>query len=267
VITLWVDIPGPRILAVLLSAVFVPLGVILVSLVRRLRAWRRGELSVTPLDPHPGTGLLAQLSQMRWFIASVLMFAAWPGFYFLASLLVGQFREPVVFHFEVDARMPFRTEFAMIYSGIYWFFIFPLLYGQGRALFWPLLGAYAAIMVTCSTFFIFYPVEYPRDPLVIRHLGDYTLAIIHRADPPINCFPSSHCAVAILSALGLRHVNPRAAIPGAVVAGAICLATLLTHQHYLVDTVAGIALGAGAYVVFLRPEFLAKVRNRMTARP
>jgi membrane-associated phospholipid phosphatase len=265
VIDLVVGVPGPRWLNFVTAAFIVPILTVLGSLVFRLRAHRRGELVITPVDPDPKPGWRGHASQMRWLLATLGMFFAWPGFYFVASQL-GAIREPVQFHFEIDRQIPMRTEFAMIYSAIYWFFIFPALFGRGKTFFWPLLRAYATLMVVSSTFFILYPVEYPRDPLVVRTLGDWNMAIIHRLDPPINCFPSSHCAVAMLAALGLREVNRKAWYPGMVVALGICLATLMTRQHYVVDTLAGMTLGTGAYLYFFRPELRERIRSLITAK-
>ncbi|MBI5500126.1 MAG: phosphatase PAP2 family protein [Deltaproteobacteria bacterium] len=264
-INFFTDVPGSRLMNALTASLFAPLAWILTSVVLRLRRWRRGELCVTPVDAVTGPGWLGQISQMRWLIATVLMFGLWPGAYFVANQLAG-FREPVQFHFAVDQRIPMRTELSMVYVGIYWFFIFPLLYGRGRELFWPLLRAYGTIMAICAACFILYPVEYPRAPLVVRHMGDWTLALVHGADPPTNCFPSSHCAVAIFAALGLRRIRPSAALPGFGVALGICVATVLTRQHYLIDTVAGMALGIGVYLYFLRPRLETSLAPAGAAR-
>jgi membrane-associated phospholipid phosphatase len=249
--TLAAEFPGPSILALLMAAVIVPLAFVGASLPGRLRAIRQGTYLPEPVDPVTGPGLLGQLSQMRWLVATLLMFGAWPGFYFVASK-IGALQPPTQFHFEIDRRIPMVTALAPIYITIYWFFIFPALWGRGRAHFWPLLSAYGSLMVVCSTVFVIYPVEFPRDPLVVRHLGDWALQIVHGADPPINCFPSSHCAVATLSALALRDVHPPARFPGMAVALGICVATVLTKQHYLIDTLAGILLGGGAYYHFFK---------------
>lgn len=258
VITLVADFPGPYWLALVLAAAGVPLVALVVGLPLRIRAARRGEVQVQPVDPVTGPGLLGLLSQMRWLIATIVMFGAWPGFYFLASQ-VGALQPPTQFHFAVDARIPRMTELAPVYITIYWFFIFPALYGKGRSHFWPLLRAYGTLMVACAVVFVVYPVEFPRDPLVIRHLGDWALQIVHNADPPINCFPSSHCAVATLSALALRDVHPPAFLPGLALAGGISVATVLTKQHYLVDTLAGIALGGVVYFHFFKPELYRRL--------
>jgi membrane-associated phospholipid phosphatase len=264
-LTFFVDVPGPRTFAVLLPALYAPLVWILVSLLLRLRKLRRGELVPTPVDAPTRPGWLGQLSQLRWLIATVAMFALWPGTYFVVAQLSG-WREPVQFHFAVDQRIPMRTEFALIYVGIYWFFITPLLFGQGREFFWPTLKGYASVLLICGAFFTLYPVSYPRDPLVVRHFGDWALEVVRRADPPINCFPSSHCAVAVFAALGLLRFRPQAFLPGAFVALGICAATVFTRQHYLIDTLAGMLLGACIYLWFLRPELRAKLRASLAAR-
>lgn len=252
------DFPGPYVLALLLAAVIVPVICVAVGLPFRLRAIRQGRHRPRPVDPETGPGVRGVLSQMRWFLATLAMFGAWPGFYFVASK-VGALQPPTQFHFELDARLPMVTAFAPIYITIYWFFIFPALYGQGRDHFWPLLKAYGTLMLVCSAVFVIYPVEFPRDPLVVRSLGDWALQIVHGADPPINCFPSSHCAVATLSALALRDVRPSVYPFGVALAAGICVATVLTKQHYVVDTLAGIALGGGAYIHFFKPQVLRRV--------
>lgn len=252
------DFPGPYLLALILAAAVVPLGFVGASLPGRLRAIRQGTHRPEPVDAVTGPGLRGQLSQMRWLIATVLMFGAWPGFYFVASK-VSAIQPPTQFHFEIDRQIPMMTELAPVYVTIYWFFIFPALWGRGRDSFWPLLRAYGSLMVVCSAVFVLFPVEFPRDPLVVRHIGDWALQIVHGADPPINCFPSSHCAVATLSALALRDVHPPAYLPGVALALGICVATVLTKQHYLIDTLAGILLGGAAYFHFFKPQLYRRL--------
>lgn len=264
-LTLVTDFPGPYPVALFLAAVGVPLVFVTVGLVLRLRARAEGRLHIEPVDPDAPPGLLGNLSQMRWLLATIAMFGAWPGFYFVASKL-GGLQEPVVFHFRVDSEIPRITALAPVYSTIYWFFIFPALYGRDPRHFRALLGSYAALMVICSAVFIAYPVIYPREPLVVHTLGDWALAIVQGADPPTNCFPSSHCAVATLSALALREIRPSAFPAAMALALAIVVGTVLTKQHYLVDSVAGVALGVGAWAGTFHAGLTERVRTALGAR-
>lgn len=266
-LTLVADFPGPYWVAVLLAAAIVPLLFVIVGLVHRLRLFRQGTLRVVPVDLQPRGGLAGAISQMRWLLATLGVFAAWPAFYFLASQL-GQLTPPMVFDFAIDDRIPMMTQLSPIYVTIYWFFIMPALYGRGREHFWPLLKAYATLMVVCSAVFILLPVAFPREPLPIRHLGDWALAIVRGLDPPTNCFPSSHCAVAILSALALRTMHPPGHLPGLALALSICVATVLTKQHYVVDSLAGMLLGLGVYLYFFQPLVRQRLQEalRGTAR-
>ncbi|MBM4318378.1 MAG: hypothetical protein FJ125_00080 [Deltaproteobacteria bacterium] len=262
---LLMDFPGPYWLAVILATLIVPLLFLVTGLAQRLGALRRGELVVVPVDQQPRPGWRGALSQLRWLLATLAMFAAWPGFYFLASQL-GQLSPPTVFTFALDARLPMLSQLTLIYVTMYWFFILPALYGREQEHFWSLLRAYAALMVVCSAVFVLFPVAFPREPLVVRHLGDWTLAIVHGADPPINCFPSSHCAVAILAALAMRDIHPPGQLPALALALGICLATVFTKQHYVVDTLAGMLLGGGAYLYFFRPGLRQRLRQTILAR-
>lgn len=264
-ITFRVEVPFPRWLSVLFAGLFVPLLFVGVGLLFRLRALRRGALVITAVDPDASPGWRGVLSQMRWLVATFVLFGVWSGGYFLTNHVV-HLQEPTPLYFDLDAGLPRYSQFSLIYLTVFWFFLFPLLFGREKERFWPLLRAYGAVLAVCFTIFAVFPVEYPREPLVVSHLGDWTLGVIQGADPPRNCFPSSHCAMATLAALALWDRNPRLGLLGVTLAGAIAVATVLTKQHYVIDVVAGTVLGGAAYLHFLKPQLARKLLSLDWAR-
>lgn len=119
------------------------------------------------------------------------------------------------------------------------------------------LRRYALAMVTvifvAGLFFFFFPVAGPRPSGVDANwLYDRLVSI----DPVTNAFPSLHCAMATLAALfaGRALASPGAQQMRAIwrfamwfLVAVILYSTLATKQHYFLDVVSGIALGAAGH--------------------
>lgn len=117
--------------------------------------------------------------------------------------------------------------------------------------------AYVVAFVLCVIGFVLFPVSMTRPPIRIEEgLSAAALRVLYAADPPVNIFPSFHAAVAAI----LYRLRPRRSLVTVGVAMwtlAVCIACVLTRQHYVLDVCAGFVVGlsslwgvdaAGAYV-------------------
>ena len=79
-------------------------------------------------------------------------------------------------------------------------------------------------------------------------------------DSPTNLFPSIHCLVSWLCAIGLRgaKVSNWYKVFSYTFAIAVCVSTQLTKQHYIVDVFGGIAL---AEISLLLGEYFVRKKN------
>ena len=108
-------------------------------------------------------------------------------------------------------------------------------------------AAYAAAIALASACFLAFPVNavglrIPPEALDPGEFGAWTLRWIYVTDPPHNLFPSLHVALLALSTFACRRVRP-ALGPGLLAAlVAVAVAVSTTRQHYVVDTIAGVAL-------------------------
>jgi membrane-associated phospholipid phosphatase len=113
----------------------------------------------------------------------------------------------------------------------------------------PVLRRYAigvgAMSVVCFALFLFFPVASPRMPG-----ADFTgaMKLIATYDGAMNAFPSLHAAfLAYLSMLTWRmfcgRLSPLVIAGGLGWGAAILYATIATRQHYVVDLIAGVAVG------------------------
>jgi hypothetical protein len=82
----------------------------------------------------------------------------------------------------------------------------------------------------------------------------WNLALLDRLGVRANTFPSGHAAVALVIALFVFHVAPRAGLPAAIrpafalLAALIALATVLCRYHYTADTLLGLGVGLLAWI-------------------
>lgn len=105
---------------------------------------------------------------------------------------------------------------------------------------------FAVIIAVSVVAWVGVPVSFPRALAATGDgLGAWVLTSLRGSDPPVNCLPSSHCAMAVHAALRLRGEARPLAWWSALTAVAIAVSTMMLRQHYAVDVVAGVALGLG----------------------
>ena len=115
-----------------------------------------------------------------------------------------------------------------------------------------LRGALAALVgqTINSVLYIAVPSAYPRaESFADAPSEGLSMAIlhwVHSIDPPNNTFPSAHVMVAFLCAVLAWRSGSRWRWFPLLTAAGIAIAVTTTKQHYIVDSVAGIAVGATA---------------------
>ncbi len=110
-------------------------------------------------------------------------------------------------------------------------------------------GAVAALvgLAICALGYFAVPSTYPRaaafDGVVLAGSGGVLLRFVHAIDLPNNTFPSAHVMVAVICAdIGWRSGSRWRWLP-LVSAVGVALSVLTTKQHYVVDSLAGAAVG------------------------
>lgn len=202
-----------------------------------LTVWRlwseRNSLASFRLDPW-----------WSWALLGTGMFGLWAGSYFLVGAITDPDRvrllPPVL-----DKFIPFRSEFVWLYLCVYPMFILPF-FRVGRATLHRLVIGYLVMFTVSYTIFLMMPVAFDR-PVLPDSPPDFStwaLQIVYGKDPPWNCMPSTHCAVALLAGLALWESGFAVGVFGLYTAVAIGISTLYTKQHYIVDMAAGFLLAA-----------------------
>lgn len=104
----------------------------------------------------------------------------------------------------------------------------------------------------CLICFLLLPTTNIRPSVEGDGLWEGLVRFLYQVDAPVNLFPSIHCLVSWLCWIGMRD---RGDIPSWCryicfwTAAAVCLSTLTTKQHVIIDVIGGIALAEAAWRV------------------
>lgn len=173
-------------------------------------------------------------------------------FYFSNKLIQGP---PIVIGSKYDKVIPFIELFVIFYCiwFIFLFFIPLIIYNDNKKTFIRYCLSYILIVLISNLIFAFYPTTIirPEPKFIITKL-------IYLIDsPPVNCFPSLHCALSmlwILYIIELRDINLKNKIIYITLCITIIASTLFIKQHVIIDVISGI-------IIAIIPYYLIKLLN------
>lgn len=159
-------------------------------------------------------------------------------------------------HYDValplDAKIPLIPWTVIIYFGCYIFWGVNYIVcaaGEGFARS-RLFCADALAKILCFAIFLVFPSTAARPEVDTSGFWGYWMGYLYEIDTPDNLFPSIHCMVSWICWIGVRK---RKDIPvvyrwlSLLMALAVCVATLTTKQHVIVDVIGGVAVAELCY--------------------
>lgn len=179
----------------------------------------------------------------------------WASLYYLvASRAVVPHALPAWYVTRFEPRLTLVPATVLIYIGVHPLSMLPYLSLATRPAVLKHFAGHLTIVAASVLCWLAFPLALPRHDLPAANgsIGVWALGVLQHNDPVVNCLPSTHCSVALYSALGLRKVDRRLGVWALLTASAISLSTLLTEQHYLLDVLLGLALGFLVSRVFHR---------------
>ena len=147
----------------------------------------------------------------------------------------------------LDGQIPLIPWTASIYLVCYAFWVvnYILAVRQREPEAFRFVGAELLAKTVSLVFFLLLPTTMIRPAVTGSGFWNDVMRLIYRTDAADNLFPSLHCMISWFCFIGVRK-NPE--IPrwyrvfSLVFALAVCVSTVTTKQHVLVDTVAGAAI-------------------------
>ena len=147
----------------------------------------------------------------------------------------------------LDRLIPFWAPSVIIYLGCYLFWIanYILIARQEKREVYQFFAADLLSRIICLAFFLLFPTTNIRPDLEPVGFWNKSMLLVYSIDAADNLFPSIHCLVSWFCYIGIRGKKE---IPkwyrtfSCVMALLVCLSTLLTKQHVIVDVAGGVLL-------------------------
>ena len=184
-------------------------------------------------------------------VALVVMLTLWMVQYFIINGASQGRRPRLNSRLAFDGVVPFVPGLIVVYLSTYVFGLLPFLLISDTRWFMATAAAYAAIALVSSTIHVRYPSQIERCEIAEdRSFAWWLITWFQGLCKPYGNFPSTHVAFCVVVvSTGFALGGP--ALGGLFLAWAALIAwsTLATRQHYLLDILAGTALGIGAAIM------------------
>lgn len=184
-------------------------------------------------------------------IMSVVLFGVWSFGYFF----IGQNIDPeqgISLATPADERIPYVGLFIYPYLALYPLFLMPFFLVRDREFFRVFAWSYITVMVFCYLIFWNFPVTMYHPQIEVTDFTTWALSVLYGADPPVNCFPSMHAAMALMAALTIYAIDRVQGAFALFVTFMIGIAALLIKQHYIADILGGFAISAIIYYIYFK---------------
>ena len=145
----------------------------------------------------------------------------------------------------LDDKIPVIPVFIIIYLGsyIYWIANYIIIARQNKDVCYKFVAADIIGKIICGIVYIAFPTTNIRPDVHISGVFTYLLNFLYNTDAANNLFPSIHCMVSWYCFSGIkncRNVPLWYKTASLVMTILICVSTLTTKQHVLVDVFSGI---------------------------
>lgn len=154
----------------------------------------------------------------------------------------------------IDNLIPVIPATIIIYLGcyLYWLVNYVIGAGQEDDEAYKFLSADLFAKLICMVIFIAFPTTNTRPVLEDEGFFTEVLKMLYQIDAADNLFPSIHCLTSWFCLIAVRK-NPNVKtvykIISVIITVAICVSTLTTRQHVIVDVAGGIALAEFSYLI------------------
>lgn len=185
--------------------------------------------------------------------------------YMLARLIQGN---PHIIGEVMDSKIPFIIYFIVPYCLWYFLiFIIPMIYYKSdKNLFTKYILCFLLCSMISNVIFIIYPTAVLRPKIISNGFFDNMADIVFGIDnPPINCFPSLHCAISLALIL-YTFEDKKCTIGGKIaiiiISLSIMAGTLFVKQHVFIDVIGGCLLCIIVFLIIERtPKLVSKTKK------
>nr|WP_315103632.1 phosphatase PAP2 family protein [uncultured Catonella sp.] len=154
----------------------------------------------------------------------------------------------------IDHKIPFVPWTVSIYLSCYLFWIANYIIGsrQNREEAFRLISADLFAKTICLLCFLIIPTTNTRPAVSGEGIWNYLMNYVYKSDAADNLFPSIHCLTSWFCYIAVRknkNISKPYVIFSLLYAVSVCISTLTTKQHVIVDVIGGVGLAEGSYFI------------------
>lgn len=185
--------------------------------------------------------------------------------YFGTRIIAGDWRHYNI-ESSLDQKIPLWAPSVLIYFGCYLFWIanYIIIARQDKQLVCRFFSADFISRIVCMVIYLAYPTTNTRPEIPPEGFWNQIMIFLYNTDAADNLFPSIHCLVSWFCYIGLRG---RKNIPlwyragSCAMAVLVCISTLTTKQHVIIDVIGGVALAEICFYIGKMPAIRGVYEN------
>ncbi|MBE6650875.1 MAG: phosphatidic acid phosphatase [Ruminococcaceae bacterium] len=202
--------------------------------------------------------LLKNKINIEFFIVLAVAFL-WNNFVYWGAKVLTQHR----FHYDItsfiDEMIPFLPWTVSIYFGCYvfWFANYCLCATWEKSERNRFFCADFLAKGICFLIFVLIPTTNVRPEITETGIWGFLMNFLYTVDSADNLFPSIHCLASWLCWIGVRKNKSVSKVYSYIslfIAITICISTLTTRQHVIIDVIGGVLLAELCYFIAGHPR-------------
>lgn len=189
-------------------------------------------------------------------VSIILLLSAfiWNQAVYYLGLMLGRYRLPADFTLSFDRMTPFIPWTICIYFGcfILWVIVYSYIAFRSKKDAYRFFLADFIGKLICFIFFVVLPTTNIRPAVTGNDFWSIMVKFLYRIDAPSNLFPSIHCMVSWFCWAGLRKQKGCPLyfqLFTFIMAVAVCISTLTTKQHVIIDAAGAILISEAAVYI------------------
>lgn len=158
----------------------------------------------------------------------------------------------------LDRMIPLWPPSVAVYFGCYLFWVvnYILIARQDKTSVCQFFSADFISRIVCMVFYLAFPTTNTRPRIEADGFWNQIMLLLYETDAADNLFPSIHCLVSWFCYIGLRgkkNISAGYRAASCIMAILVCVSTLTTKQHVLIDVAGGILLAEICVYIGKRP--------------
>ncbi len=196
---------------------------------------------------------LIKLFKSRMIIPLLVSLTLNNAVYFLSRLWTTG-KPHITLESSLDDTIPVIPFMTVIYFGsfVFWTINYCIVGLRDRSEAFTILSANVVAKLVCLLFFTFFPTTNIRPDVTGTDVFSEMLLFLYSIDPADNLLPSIHCLESrfcVIAVRGNEKIPKWYKILSHALCSLICISTLTTKQHVIIDVFAGLFLADIAYLL------------------